>query len=172
MLVTLISAGVLAILLVGLSYEANKKEKEKKQKEEIERELGLEESVGTQHHECCGDCCGHYEEEHECCGGQCGGECECQHEIKEERVEHFVEVEEVVREEEMQIEEQEIEAEEQPVMLAMEELEEIVYINEGASSSKKYHNRPDAHNMDGAVAVPRSRADEQGFVPCGKCFKH
>lgn len=171
MLVTLISAGVLAILLVGLSYEANKKAKERKQKEELEQELEFEESVGTQHHECCGGCCGHHEEEHECCGGQCGGECECQHEVEEEKVEYFVEVEEVVKEEDI-MEEEPAMFEPEPVMPIMEDLEEIVYINEGASSSKKYHNRPDAHNMDGAVAVPRSRADEQGFVPCGKCFKH
>ena len=82
-------------------------------------------------------------QEHECCGGRCGDGCNCEKILEEEPI--------------------------MPIMI--EEEEEIVYINEGASSSKKYHNRPDAHHMDGAVAIPRKRAEEEGFVPCGKCFK-
>ena len=82
-------------------------------------------------------------QEHECCEGHCGDGCNCEKILEEEPI--------------------------MPIMI--EEEEEIVYINEGASSSKKYHNRPDAHHMDGAVAIPRKRAEEEGFVPCGKCFK-
>ena len=81
-------------------------------------------------------------QEHECCG-HCGDGCNCEKTLEEEPI--------------------------MPIMIEKEE--EIVYINEGASSSKKYHNRPDAHHMDGAVAIPRKRAEEEGFVPCGKCFK-
>lgn len=49
--------------------------------------------------------------------------------------------------------------------------EEMVYVNMGASVSKKYHSSPNAHNMEGAVAVNRKEADAQGFIPCSKCFK-
>lgn len=49
--------------------------------------------------------------------------------------------------------------------------EEMVYVNMGASVSKKYHSSPNAHNMEGAVAINRKEADAQGFIPCSKCFK-
>ena len=139
------------LLIAGILYLQLQKTK-KEQKEELlekKQQHELEESVDSQEHECCGGHCNgecncqhELEEEHECCGGHCGEGCNCEEVLEEE-----------------------------PVMLAMEELDEIVYINEGASSSKKYHNRPDAHHMDGAIAMPRKRAEEEGFVPCGKCFK-
>lgn len=49
--------------------------------------------------------------------------------------------------------------------------EEIVYVNEGSSSSKKFHKSIDAHHMDGGKPIKRSEAEEAGFVPCAKCFK-
>ena len=49
--------------------------------------------------------------------------------------------------------------------------EEIVYVNAGNSSSKKFHKSIDAHHMDGGKPMKRSEAEEAGFVPCAKCFK-
>ena len=49
--------------------------------------------------------------------------------------------------------------------------EEIVYVNEGASSSKKFHKSIDAHHMDNGKPMKRSEAEEAGFVPCAKCFR-
>ena len=49
--------------------------------------------------------------------------------------------------------------------------EEIVYVNEGSSSSKKFHKSIDAHHMDGGKPMKRSEAEEAGFVPCAKCFR-
>ena len=49
--------------------------------------------------------------------------------------------------------------------------EEIVYVNDGGSSSKKFHKAIDSHNMDGGKPMKRSEAEEAGFVPCAKCFK-
>ena len=139
------------LLLASIVYLQLQKDKKEQKEEILEEELQyeLEESVNSQEHECCGHCgegcnCQHgLGEEHECCGGHCGDGCNCEKILEEEPI--------------------------MPMMI--EEEEEIVYINEGASSSKKYHNRPDAHHMDGAVAMPRKRAEEEGFVPCGKCFK-
>ena len=104
-------------------------------------------------HKCnCGHC-HHEEENHECHCGEEGHECQweechCHQENQEE----------------------EIEIKEEDIMMVAE-LEEIVFINKGASSSKKYHSSPDAHHMDGAEAMSRSRAEEEGYEPCGKCFK-
>lgn len=50
-------------------------------------------------------------------------------------------------------------------------VDEIVFINKGSSASNKYHATPDAHHMDGAEAISRKKAEEQGYVPCGKCFR-
>ena len=140
------------LLLASIVYLQLQKDKKEQKEEILEEELQyeLEESVNSQEHECCEGHCGEgcncqhgLGEEHECCGGHCGDGCNCEKILEEEPI--------------------------MPMMI--EEEEEIVYINEGASSSKKYHNRPDAHHMDGAVAMPRKRAEEEGFVPCGKCFK-
>ncbi len=49
--------------------------------------------------------------------------------------------------------------------------EEIVYVNEGSSSSKKFHKSIDAHHMDNGKPMKRSEAEEAGFVPCAKCFR-
>lgn len=131
------------LLLAGVVYLAQRNSK-KEQKEE----LLIEKRDEVQ--------------EKQCCDGHCDNECNCQHELKEKH-ECCGHCGEGCNCEEM--------LEEESVMFAMEELDEIVYINEGASSSKKYHNKPDAHNMDDAIAMPRKRAEEEGFVPCGKCFK-
>jgi hypothetical protein len=52
------------------------------------------------------------------------------------------------------------------------QLKEPVYINLGVNASKKYHNHPNAHNMEGAVPMERAEADAQGYKPCSKCFKN
>ena len=49
--------------------------------------------------------------------------------------------------------------------------EEIVYVNEGVSSSKKFHKSIDAHHMDNGKPMKKSEAEEAGFVPCAKCFR-
>lgn len=157
MLSIFLGSAAAILLIVGILYLQLQKTK-KEQKEELreeEQQHELEESVDSQ--------------EHECCGGHCNGECNCQHELEEEHecCGHCGEgcnCEEIFEEEPVLFEKE-------PIMPMIIEEEEIVYINEGASSSKKYHNRPDAHHMDGAVAISRSEADRQGFVPCGKCFK-
>lgn len=136
------------LLLVGVVYLAQRNSK-KEQKEE----LLIEERNKVQEKQCCdGHCdnecnCQHeLEEEHECCG-HCGEGCNCEEMLEEESVMHLMEEE------------------------VREEFSEMVYINEGISSSNKFHARPDAHNMDGAIAMSRSDAERLGFVPCGKCFK-
>lgn len=92
-------------------------------------------------HECnCGHC-HHEEEEHECCG-ECSGECEgCNH-CEMEMIEEDVDV------------------------IA----DRIVFVNDGSSSSNKYHKAPDSHGMDGAIKMSESEALEKGFVPCARCF--
>ena len=49
----------------------------------------------------------------------------------------------------------------------------IVFVNDGSSSSNKYHKAADAHGMDGAIKMSETEALEKGFVPCARCFgKH
>ena len=90
------------------------------------------------------NCGHHHEEKHECnCNGECGGNCKCK---QESEMEYEFILDEV-------------------------ELEDIVYVNMGSSSSDKYHSSEHAHNMEGAVAMAKTEAIAQGFVPCSKCFK-
>lgn len=74
--------------------------------------------------------------------------------------------EEMIEQLKKEIEERVGKKEEEP---AIEE--EIVYVNDGGSSSKKFHKSIDAHHMDGGKPMKRSEAEEAGFVPCAKCFK-
>ena len=100
-------------------------------------------------HKCnCGHC-HHEEEEHECCGKcheeeehECSGECDgCNHcEIK-------------MIEEDLDV-------------IA----DRIVFVNDGPSSSNKYHKAADSHGMDGAIKMSETEALEKGFVPCARCF--
>ena len=48
---------------------------------------------------------------------------------------------------------------------------EIVYANGGSSSSNKYHSSRDAHGMKGAVKMTQSKAEKEGYIPCGLCYK-
>lgn len=87
--------------------------------------------------------CGHchHEEEHECCG-ECSGECDgCNH----------CEIEMI---------------EEDSDVIA----DRIVFVNDGSSSSNKYHKAADSHGMDGAIKMSETEALEKGYVPCARCF--
>lgn len=87
--------------------------------------------------------CGHchHEEEHECCG-ECSGECDgCNH-CEMEMIEEDLDV------------------------IA----DRIVFVNDGSSSSNKYHKAADSHGMDGAIKMSETEALEKGFVPCARCF--
>ena len=92
-------------------------------------------------HKCnCGHC-HHEEEEHECCG-ECSGECDgCNH-CEMEMIEEDLDV------------------------IA----DRIVFVNDGSSSSNKYHKAADSHGMDGAIKMSETEALEKGFVPCARCF--
>ena len=46
----------------------------------------------------------------------------------------------------------------------------IVFVNDGPSSSNKYHKAADSHGMDGAIKMSETEALEKGFVPCARCF--
>lgn len=46
----------------------------------------------------------------------------------------------------------------------------IVFVNDGTSSSNKYHKAADSHGMDGAVKMSETEALEKGYVPCARCF--
>lgn len=46
----------------------------------------------------------------------------------------------------------------------------IVFVNDGSSSSNKYHKAADSHGMDGAIKMSETEALEKGFVPCARCF--
>lgn len=46
----------------------------------------------------------------------------------------------------------------------------IVFVNDGPSSSNKYHKAADSHGMDGAIKMAETEALEKGFVPCARCF--
>ena len=96
-------------------------------------------------------------------------------EAKEDAEELYVEVkedaEEMIEQLKKEIEErinkkEEVQEIEEP---AVEE--EIVYVNEGVSSSKKFHKSIDAHHMDNGKPMKKSEAEEAGFVPCAKCFR-
>lgn len=100
-------------------------------------------------HKCnCGHC-HHEEEEHECCGKcheeeehECSGECDgCNH-CEIEMIEEDLDV------------------------IA----DRIVFVNDGSSSSNKYHKAADSHGMDGAIKMSETEALEKGFVPCARCF--
>lgn len=99
-------------------------------------------------HKCnCGHC-HHKEEEHECCGKcheeehECSGECDgCNH-CEMEMIEEDSDV------------------------IA----DRIVFVNDGSSSSNKYHKAADSHGMDGAIKMSETEALEKGFVPCARCF--
>lgn len=89
-------------------------------------------------------------------------------EVKEDAEEM---VEQLKKEIEERVGKKEEEVEEvQPIAEPVVE-EEIVYVNDGGSSSKKFHKAIDSHNMDGGKPMKRSEAEEAGFVPCAKCFK-
>lgn len=97
--------------------------------------------IQPEEHVCnCGHC-HHEEEEHECCG-ECSGECDgCNH-CEMEMIEEDLDV------------------------IA----DRIVFVNDGSSSSNKYHKAADSHGMDGAIKMSETEALEKGFVPCARCF--
>ena len=84
-------------------------------------------------------------------------------EVKEDAEEMIEELKEKIGKKE---EIEEVVEEVQPIVE-----EEIVYVNSGNSSSKKFHKSIDAHHMDGGKPMKRSEAEEAGYVPCAKCFR-
>ena len=112
---------------------------------------------------CNGDCecCHHEEEEHECCGGcnSCNEDCGCCH--HEEEHECCRECENCNHCEMDMIEE-----DNETNVIA----DRIVFVNDGTSSSNKYHKAADSHGMDGAIKMSETEALEKGYVPCARCF--
>ena len=96
-------------------------------------------------------------------------------EAKEDAEELYEEVkedaEEMIEQLKKEIEERINKKEEVQEIEESEVEEEIVYVNEGSSSSKKFHKSIDAHHMDNGKPMKRSEAEEAGFVPCAKCFR-
>ena len=90
-------------------------------------------------------------------------------EVKEDAEEMIEQLKKEIEERVNKKEEDEVQEIAEPEIEEVEE--EIVYVNDGGSSSKKFHKSIDAHHMDGGKPMKRSEAEEAGFVPCAKCFK-